>query len=66
LSAPEKYKIRDGCKDVSNYRSKIIDINIDLNVEWKGFKSKILDPKKMESLFAVNYSSSISGKNNYL
>jgi hypothetical protein len=63
LSAPEKYKIRDGCKDV---RPKIIDISIDLNVEWKGFKSKILDPKKMESLFAVNYSSSISGKNNYL
>ena len=62
LSAPEKYKIRDGCKDGSNYRPKIIDINIDWNVEWKGFKSKTLDSKNMESLLVVDYSILLVGK----
>jgi hypothetical protein len=68
LAAPEKHKLKDGCKDGSEYRPKKVDINIDWNDKWQGFKSRpitIVDPKKMKTLFAVDCSSSINWTKDY-
>ena len=42
LAAPEKHYLRDGCRDGSEYRPKKVDINIDWNDKWQGFKTKPL------------------------
>lgn len=68
LAAPEKHQQRDMCKDWSEFRPKAIDIQIDWNHKWKTFKERSKDltsPENMKTLFAVNCSSSISGKEIY-
>ena len=66
LGAPEKHQMKDNCKDGTEYRPKAIDIQIDWNDKWDGFKERpTKNPEKMKTLFAVDCSGSISGKNNY-
>ena len=68
LSAPEKHQQKDRCKDGSEFRPKAIDIQIDWNHKWNRFKERSKDltpPENMKTLFAVDCSSSISGKEMY-
>ena len=68
LGAPEKHLQRDKCKDGSDYRPKAIDIQINWNDRWNGFKERpknLTLPENMKTLFAVDCSSSISGCDNY-
>ena len=60
-----KIQQRDSCKDGSEFRPKAIDIQIDWNHKWNRFKERSKDltsPENMKTLFAVDCSSSISGK----
>ena len=70
LGAPEKHQQRDNCKDGSDYRPKAIDIQINWNDKWNGFKIRQKNPinisiDKMKTLFAVDSSSSVRGNKNY-
>ena len=68
LVSPEKHLMRDLCKDGNDYRPKYIDLQIDWNDKWKGFKTRLINislPEKMKTLFAVDCSSSISGMKIY-
>ena len=68
LGAPEKHQQRDKCKDGSDYRPKAIDIQINWNDRWNGFKERPKNlslPENMKTLFAVDCSGSISGCENY-
>jgi hypothetical protein len=66
LGAPEKHQMKDNCKDGTEYRPKAIDIQIDWNDKWDGFKERPnKNPEKMKTLFAVDCSGSISGVENY-
>ena len=64
LGAPEKHQAKDNCKDGSDYRPKSIDLQINWNDKWKGFKKRPVNeslPENMKTLFAVDCSGSISG-----
>ena len=68
LASPEKHLQRDMCKDGTEYRPKHIDIQINWDDKWKGFKTRginIDSPEKMKTLFAVDCSRSISGMKIY-
>ena len=68
LGAPEKHQTRDNCKDGSDFRPKKIDIQINWNDKWSGFKERpkdLTDPENMKTLFAVDCSGSISGNKVY-
>ena len=68
LGAPEKHQQRDKCKDGSDYRPKAIDIQINWEDKWNGFKERpknISLPENMKTLFAVDCSGSISGRETY-
>ena len=68
LGAPEKHQQRDGCKDGSEFRPRAIDIQIDWNHKWNRFKARkkeLKSPEDMKTLFAVDCSGSISGKEIY-
>ena len=66
LGSPEKHYLKDGCKDGSEYRPKKVDINIDWNDKWQEFKARpIVDPKTLKTLFAVDYSGSITYTKHY-
>jgi len=68
LASPEKHERRDNCKDGTEYRPKHIDLKIDWDDKWKGFKTRginIGSPEKMKTLFAVDCSKSISGMKIY-
>jgi hypothetical protein len=68
LGAPEKHQMKDKCKDGTDFRPKAIDVQINWNDKWNGFKErpkKLSDPEKMKTLFAVDCSGSISGVDNY-
>ena len=68
LASPEKHLGRDNCKDGTEYRPKHIDLKIDWDDKWKGFKTRginIGSPEKMKTLFAIDCSKSISGMKIY-
>ena len=68
LASPEKHQKRDMCRDGTEYRPKHIDIQINWEDKWKGFKTRginIGSPEKMKTLFAVDCSRSISGMKIY-
>jgi hypothetical protein len=68
LGAPEKHQTRDDCRDGSDFRPRKIDIQIDWNDKWSGFKERPKDlskPENMKTLFAVDCSGSISGNKTY-
>ena len=59
FGAPEKHIQKDGYKDGSEYRPKAVQININWNDKWNGFKIRP-GPQNMRTLFAVDCSGSIS------
>ena len=59
FGAPEKNIQKDGYKDGSEYRPKAVQININWNDKWNGFKIRP-GPQNMKTLFAVDCSGSIS------
>ena len=68
LGAPEKHQRKDKCKDGTDFRPKAIDIQINWNDKWNGFKERpknLTLPENMKTLFAVDCSGSISGNQNY-
>ena len=68
LGAPEKHQMKDKCKDGADYRPKAIDIQINWNDKWTGFKERPVNtsnPENMKTLFAVDCSGSISGMKIY-
>ena len=66
LGAPEKHKKKYNCKDGSDYRPKAIDIQINWNDKWNGFKERpITNLKRMKTLFAVDCSGSINNNEIY-
>lgn len=42
-----------------------MNIKIDRNVSWPGFYSKIVDPKELRNLWAIDASDSVSDHNFY-
>jgi hypothetical protein len=40
LGAPEKHQEKDKCKDEIDFRPKAIDIQINWNDKWNGFKER--------------------------
>jgi hypothetical protein len=65
LGAPEKHQARDKCKDGTEYRPKSIDLQIDWNDKWSGFKERPKNmslPENMKTIFAVDCSGSIYGR----
>ena len=68
LGAPEKHQEKDKCKDGTDFRPKAIDIQINWNDKWNGFKERPKNlslPENMKTLFAVDCSGSISGREIY-
>ena len=64
LGSPEKHYKKEYCKDGTEYRPKFIDLKIDWNDRWTGFKQRpknMTDPQNMKTLFAVDCSGSIYG-----
>jgi len=64
LGAPEKHQAKDNCKDGTEFRPKSIDLQIDWNDKWTGFKERpknMTDPQNMKTLFEVDCSGSIYG-----
>ena len=64
LGAPEKHLLKHNCKDGSYFRPKAINIHINWNDKWDGFK-KINKPEKMKTLFAVDCSGSVKSLDIY-
>ena len=64
FGAPEKHIQKDGCKDGSEYRPKAVQININWNDKWNGFKIRP-GPQNMKTLFAVDCSGSVRGEDVY-
>lgn len=65
LGAPEKHIYKDNCKNGSEFRPLKVDLDINWNDRWNGFKERpknIIKPENMKTLFAVDCSSSITGK----
>ena len=60
LGAPEKHQQKDNCKDGSEFRPKAIDINIQWDDKWNGFKERTKKIENMKTLFAVDCSGSVS------
>ena len=68
LGAPEKHIYKDNCKNGSEFRPLKVDLDINWNDRWNGFKERpknIIKPENMKTLFAVDCSSSITGKKIY-
>ena len=67
LGAPEKHQQKDNCKDGSDYRPKAIDIQINWNDKWTGFKErpKSNSIENMKTLFAVDSSGSVRSNQHY-
>ena len=66
LGAPEKHMKKHNCKDGSEYRPKAVNIQINWNDKWNGFKERpIINLKRMKTLFAVDCSSSINNNEIY-
>ena len=64
LGAPEKHQRKDNCKDGTEYRPKSIDLQINWNDRWTGFKKRPVNmalPENMKTLFAVDCSGSVYG-----
>ena len=64
LGAPEKHQQKDKCHDGTDFRPKAIDIQINWEDKWDGFKERpknLTLPENMKTLFAVDCSGSISG-----
>ena len=64
LGAPEKHQQKHKCKDGTDFRPKTIDIQINWEDKWDGFKERpknLTLPENMKTLFAVDCSGSISG-----
>ena len=62
LGSSEKRKFKEYCKDGTEYRPKSIDLKIDWDDKWTGFKQRtkhMTDPQNMKTLFAVDWSGSI-------
>ena len=68
LASPEKHFAIEAVKDGTEYRPNHIDIQIDWDDKWKGFKTRDMNigsPEKMKTLFAVDCSRSITGMKIY-
>ena len=68
LGAPEKHILRDNCKNGSEFRPIKVDLNINWNDRWNGFKKRpkyITTPQNMKTLFAIDCSISITGNKVY-
>ena len=65
LAAPEKHFYKDNCKDGNSFRPKSINLNIDWNDKWTGFKERpiyINFPENMKTLFVVDCSDNVYGQ----
>ena len=65
LAAPEKHFYKDNCKDGNSFRPKSINLNIDWNDKWTGFKERpiyINFPENMKTLFVVDCSDNAYGQ----
>lgn len=68
MGAPEKHQEKGKCKDEINFRPKAIDIQINWNDKWNGFKERkknLLLLENMKTLLAVVCLGSISLVINY-
>ena len=67
LAAPEKHILRNNFIGGKDFRPKTINININWNDKWNGFKERAKNlnyPENMKTLFAVDCSDSPNANNN--